>query len=419
MKKVKLSYAGPTKVKDSSTLGAFARGCAIGSALALALLGASANAIAKERVLHTLDGVTEGSYPWAGLLSDGTGNFFGTATHGGDSRYCNGFGCGTVFKIAPDGSVTVLHTFIPQNYSDGAVPYGDLIEDSAGNLYGTTYEGGAINAGTVFELAPDGTETVLYSFTGGSDGANPESALIRDGSGTLYGTTPLGGIGCCNGTVFSIAPNGAETTLYKFTGGADGGEPQAGLIKDKAGNFYGTTYFGGSTNCYPLGCGVVFKLAPGGTETVLYAFQGGTDGAGPAAMLIRDSAGNFYSTTGTGGATGNGTVFKLSPNGTETVLYSFQGGNDGATPSSALKMDKQGNLYGTTDYGGAGNCGTVFKLAPDGTETILYSFRCGADGSTANARLTSYRGHLYSTTTYGGSQTCYAGCGVIFSIRER
>lgn len=394
--------------------------CLLGSAVAFVLAGWCGAADAKKppfQVVHSFDGTSDGSYSFTGLLSDGAGDFYGTASQGGNTG-CNGFGCGTVFKIAPDGTETVLHEF--SNYSDGAVPYGGLIQDAAGNLYSTTYEGGTYNAGIVYEVAPNGTETVLYSFTGGSDGANPESTLVMDKAGNLYGTAAFGGTGCCNGTVFKLAPNGTETTLYQFTGGTDGGEPGAGVILDKAGNLYGTTTAGGLTsNCYPIGCGTVFKVTPGGTESVLYTFTGGNDGGQPAAALIKDKAGNFYGTTTIGGATGNGVVFKLAPDGTETVLYAFQGGSDGSWPYAALKLDKAGNLFGTTYYGGASGCGTVYEISPSGTETILYTFQCGSDGASPASNLTLYRGHLYGTTANGGLNDCAGGCGVVFSVKGR
>ncbi|MGH9208408.1 MAG: choice-of-anchor tandem repeat GloVer-containing protein, partial [Acidimicrobiales bacterium] len=268
------------------------------------------------------------------------------------------------------------------NCSDGAYPLAGLIADSSGNLYGTTEQGGgASGQGVVFKLTPGGNETVLYSictFPGCSGGSRLNAGLIADSSGNLYGTATDGGMsGGCSGTgcgvVFKLSPGGTETVLHSFTGSPiDGANPYAGLIADSSGNLYGTTYGGGASQN-----GVVFKLTPGGTETVLYSFcslTGCSDGAAPQAGLIADSSGNLYGTTAAGGASaactvGCGVVFKLTPGGTETVLYSFTGGGDGALPEAGLIADSSGNLYGTTEIGGALNSGTVFKLTGTGFAT--------------------------------------------------
>ena len=236
---------------------------------------------------------------------------------------------------------------------------------------------------------------------------------------------------------FKLAPNGSgsytESVLYAFSGGSDGANSRAGLIMDSAGNLYGTTSGGGnsSINCNN-GCGVVFKLAPDGsggyTESVLYSFTGGNDGSIPEGGLITDSAGNFYGTTAEGGSSANGTAFKLAPNGsggyTESVLYSFKGLDtaDGSGPSAGLLMDSASNLYGTTLLGGVGN-GTVFKLAPNGSggyvESILHAFSASTDGASPQAGLiTDSTGKLYGTTTAGGNQSCTNGCGTAFEITQ-
>ena len=250
----------------------------------------------------------------------------------------------------------VLYTFSGGN--DGGNPYAALI-DIKGNRYGTTYAGGMNNAGTVFRLAPDGTETVLYSFTGGSDGGNPlAERLIKDAADNLYGTTLVGGVNN-GGTVFRVAPDGTETVLHAFAGGNDGSNPSAGVIANRKGDLFGTTLGGGVNSD-----GTVFRLAPDGTETVLHAFAG-NDGAHPLAALIRDKADNFYSTTDLGGTNNQGTVFRLAPDGTETVLYSFDSvanAADGFEPYAGLIKDESGNLYGTTYAGGADANGVVFKI---------------------------------------------------------
>jgi uncharacterized repeat protein (TIGR03803 family) len=301
-----------------------------------------------------------------------------------------------------------------------------LIPDAAGNLYGTTFDGGASDAGVVFKLSPTGTETVLYSFTGGADGANPDAELIRDAAGNLYGTTRDGGTFDA-GVVFELIRCDSEASgyefkvLHTFAGGADDGAYlYAGLIQDAAGNLYGTTGGGGaaSSACNsPDGrCGVVFKLSPGGTETILYRFTGVRDGADPSASLIRDAAGNLYGTTPFGGPGGHGVVFKVSPTGIETVLYSFTGGTDGGYPQAALIGGAAGTLYGTTVRGGVSNEGVVYKLIPCDSSydfKVVYSFTGGADGGQPTAELIQDAAdNLYGTTYSGG----VLGAGVVFRL---
>ena len=260
------------------------------------------------------------------------------------------------------------------------------IRDASGNLFGTTYAGGTYY-GTIYKLAPDGAETVLYVFDG--DGGYIRDSLVMDRSGNLFGTSDFGGTANA-GLVFKLAADGTESTLYNFAGGTGGAYPEAGLIIDSQGNLYGTTYYGGSANC-DLGCGTVFKVTPDGTETVLYRFcetsPSCNDGAGPHATVLADRNGNLYGTTVGGGTNDSGTVFRLNPDGKERVLYSFAGGTDGQWPFAGLVADKAGNLYGTTEYGGAQYGGAVFKIAPDGTETILYSFCDCSDGAMPTTAL--------------------------------
>jgi uncharacterized repeat protein (TIGR03803 family) len=370
------------------------------------MLGAAPSATvaaATETVLYAFKGAPgDGEGPYVGLIADKAGNLYGTTELGGTSN------AGVVFKLAPDGTETVLYTFT--GHSDGGRPFAGLLSDKAGNLYGTTSRGGASNEGVVFKLAPEGTETVLYAFKGGSDGRWPEAGLIADKAGNLYGTTPQGGASGA-GVVFKLAPDGTETVLYAFKGDSDGDGPTARLIADGAGNLYGMTLEGGAS-----GAGVVFKLAPDGTETVLYAFKGGSDGRFPRGGLIADKAGNLYGTTLEGGASGAGVVFKLAPDGTETVLYAFTDHSDGGGPFAGLIADGAGNLYGTTRLGGAYNgasgAGVVFKLAPDGTETVLYTFTGESDGGRPFAGLLSDKaGNLYGTA-YGGA----SDRGVVFKL---
>jgi uncharacterized repeat protein (TIGR03803 family) len=320
------------------------------------------------------------------LVRDAAGNLYGTTLGGGAAK------SGTVFKLDTDGRETVLHSFTGAA-GDGSNPYAGLILDAAGNLYGTTVYSGDLacdppyGCGTVFKLDAAGTETVLYRFTRtGGDGALPYGGLVRDAAGNLYGTTAGGGDLSCGdgdgcGIVFKVDSTGKETVLHIFTGtGGDGSDPFDALILDAAGNLYGTTSAGGNGSPCPYGsrsCGTVFKLDTTGKETVLHNFSG-LDGAGPFAGLIRDSAGNFYGTTEFGGdmscsilgTPGCGTVFKLDTAGTLTVLHSFTG-SDGANPISGLIRDAADNFYGTTEFGGDlptcdsdPGCGVVFKLKP-------------------------------------------------------
>ena len=225
----------------------------------------------------------------------------------------------------------MLHSFT--GGTDGASPYAGLIRDAAGNLYGTTVYGGTSSSGTVYKIDASGQEMVLYSFTGGNDGGFPYGGVIRDSAGNLYGTTYYGGASDA-GTVYKIDASGQETVLYSFTGGTDGGFPYAGVIRDSAGNLYGTTTGGGAS-----GLGTVYKIDASGQETVLHSFTGGADGANPDAGVIRDSAGNLYGTTISGAASEGGTVYEVDSTGLETVLYSFQGGTDGYYPYGGLTGD--------------------------------------------------------------------------------
>ncbi len=399
-------------------------GWMLGAALVAAAAFSTGAAAQALTTLHSFGG-SDGAGPSAGLIADAAGNLYGTTADGGATTICVPTGCGTVFELTPTETLTVLHSFAV--FGDGGVPLAGLIADAAGNLYGTTANGGASSRGTVFELTPTGAAlTVLHSFSStGSDGANPSAGLIADAAGNLYGTTAFGGAGtnCPSGcgTVFKLMPTGTLTVLHSF-GGSDGANPSAGLIADAAGNLYGTTADGGAgTNC-PSGCGTVFELTPTGTLTVLHSFTF-SDGANPFAGLIADAVGNLYGTTISGGVSGRGTVFELTPTGTLTVLHSFTG-SDGGFPSAGLIADATGNLYGTTSEGGASancsvfGCGTVFKLTPTGTLTVLHSF-AGSDGETPSAGLIAdAAGNLYGTTQYGGASTnCGAsGCGTVFKL---
>jgi uncharacterized repeat protein (TIGR03803 family) len=380
--------------------------------------------------LHKFTGKSDGSGPAAGLIADGASNLYGTTVAGGRGTGCsegNDFGCGTVFKVAKGGNETILHAFA--GGCDGAWPEGSVNGDSQNNLYGTTSGGGVCKShggfGTVYKIAPDGSETVLYAFQAGVDGGFPEGNLVRDQDGNLFGTTENGGDmtectgnGC--GVVFEVTPAGGETVLHAFQAGADGSQPFAGLMMDNSGNLFGTTMLGGgSANCSG-GCGTVFEVTPDETETVLYAFQGGTDGCLPRAGLISDGAGNFYGTASACGADGYGAVFKVTSGGSETLLHSFQAGSDGEDPFSGLVMDNSGDLYGTTYYGSGsgcgkrGGCGTIFEVTAGGSEEILYAFRNSHGRYPEAGLLLDADGDLYGTAASGGKHNH----GIVFELKK-
>jgi uncharacterized repeat protein (TIGR03803 family) len=362
------------------------------------------------KVLYNFAGPpADGANATASLVRDASGKLYGTTRDGGNVSSSCAQGCGVVFRLSPAGKEKVLHAFAGDS-TEGASAYFGLVRDAAGNLYGTTQSGGALNDGAVYRINPTGKETVLYSFAAGADGAGPSGVLVRDGAGNLYGTAETGGGIGHQGIVFKLNPAGKETILYSFTGGADGSDPAAGVIRSSTGNLYGTTYAGGSSNK-----GEVFRVSPAGKEKVLYSFTGGADGGYPRAGLVQDKAGNFYGTT-TAGGTGFGTVFKLTPAGKEIVLYSFTGAADGSVPAAGVIRDAAGNFYGTTLFGGSGcGCGVVFKVATRGKETVLHTFAGGTtDGSYPFAGLVrDAAGNFYGTASSDGA----AGFGVVFRIK--
>lgn len=334
----------------------------------------SPNAL-KFKTLVNFDG-TNGGNPDGRLVQSTDGSLYGT-TYGAGAH-----GGGTFFKITPSGSLTVLYSFCAQpNCTDGSTPFW-LVLGTGGNFYGTAFSGGAYNNGTVFKITPGGILTTLYSFCAlpnCADGATP-SGLVQGIDGNFYGTTEGGGNSTQNGVVFKITPEGALTTLYTFcsqTNCADGGDAAPALIQATDGNFYGTAQLGGANSD-----GTVFKITPEGTLTTLYTFcsqPNCTDGSLPNSSLVQGANGNFYGTTEAGGVYGGangpgGTVFRITPKGTLTTLYSFCAQTncaDGVTPPNlgGLVLATDGNFYGTTNGGGnstacAGGCGTVFKITP-------------------------------------------------------
>lgn len=385
-------------------------GCALAAAASLAAGAVEARGFS---VLYAFKGGADGNDPESAMITDASGNLYGTTYRGGGSD-CGGYGCGTVFKLAPDGTETVLYAFASNSCTPPSTPLypaGPLTIDGQGNLYGTTYFGGQFCGGSVFKLAPDRTETVLYSFTGNNgDGAGPLSGAIRDKAGNFYGTTVWGGANFA-GAVFKISPAGNEAVLHSFSPFTDGDSPYGGLVEDKNGNLYGTT--SGELSFIST----VFRIAPDGTETVLHSFSGyPNDGGNAYAGVIRDSAGILYGTTYNGGAHGDGAVFQLSPGGEEALLYSFDANNsDGFSTKAGLVRDGKGNLFGTTPDGGQYGGGTVFKIAPDGTETILHSFSVSKGPVWPSAALTKGGNRtLYGTTCCGGRYKS----GTVFEIKN-
>jgi uncharacterized repeat protein (TIGR03803 family) len=373
-------------------------------------------AASKEKVLYSFGPHSGVVGPTHSLSFDAFGNLYSTTYMGGI------YGGGTVWelmhKTGGGWSERILYSFLGGSNGDGAFPDAGVIVDAAGNLYGTTYEGGFNGAGTVFELTHKrDKEKLLYSFcsvSGCPDGCYSEGGLLRDKVGNLYGTTA--GCGASGyGTVFELSENGSETVLHSFAGGSsDGAYPElTSLLMDTKGNLYGVTDAGGSSNL-----GVVYKLSRNGKLTVLHSFAGGsTDGCNPDGTLAMDRHGNLYGTTTACGSSGDGIVWKVSQKGSESVLHNFTGGSDGADPYGGVVIDMKGNLYGTTFNGGDYSAGTVFEVTPKAgggwTEKLLHSFGKAKDGASPYAGLTfDVSGNLYGTTYKGGA---YGG-GTVFEV---
>jgi uncharacterized repeat protein (TIGR03803 family) len=351
-----------------------------------------------ETVIYSFSTFPYGANPYAPLVRDAEGNLYGTTNQGGLADV------GLVFRLSPSGKETVLHNFM--GGSDGANPYSGVLLTASGNLYGTTYQGGASNAGVVYEISPSGKETVLYSFTGGADGGNPYAGVIADSAGNLYGTTYNGGA-AGYGTAYKLTPAGQETVLHSFTDGADGGNPYAGVILGSSGDLYGTAVNGGAAPYYPAG--VVYKLSPAGQETVLYSFNADNFGPGqPYAGVILDPAGNLYGAAAGGGEHDGGCVYEISAAGAFSALYSFYLNRGPAVPKGGLVRDSSGNLYGTTEEYNLTGLGAVYKLETGGQIEALYTFPGSGDdtykGDMNAGVILDSEGNLYGTTPYGGMQ---------------
>jgi uncharacterized repeat protein (TIGR03803 family) len=359
--------------------------------------------------LHSFELGPNGANPYAGLVQGSDGNFYGMTSSGG------AYNSGAVFKISPNGALTRLYSFT--GGKDGANPRDALVQGSDGNFYGTTEYGGANNAGTVFKISATGVLTILYSFTGGSDGANPTAGLIQASDGSLYGTASGGDY---YGTIFRITTNGAFTLIYSFTGADDGAYPEAALIQASDGYLYGIASAGGSS-----GLGTVFRVSVNGDFNSLFSFDD-TDGSAPVAALLQAADGYLYGTTSSGsGRSSAGTVFRISTSGAFNSLHLFTGGNDGGEPNASLIQASDGRLYGTTANGGKFQTvgspfnptvisfGTVFQISTNGAFTSLYSFTGGADGANPQAELVQGSdGNLYGTTEAGGTDNQ----GTVFQI---
>ena len=467
---------------------------AVAAVAVMLMMTAFSMAQYSETPVYTFTGSKDGALPGNQFVSDSAGNLYGTTDAGGNqSTSCalntGELGCGVVFKLSPGANgtwtETVLHTFT--GGKDGALPYGGVILDSAGNLYGTTYDGGdekpkvcqagsnyPAGCGVVYELTPTAhgpwKETVLYTFTGGKDGAFPWGSVVFDGSGNLYGASQEGGVDSCNppygcGVVFKLTPTKQgpwnETVLYTFDNVGAGLIPVGGVTFDSGGNLYGVTFNGGdkSVECYGVtGCGVVFKLTPTAhgpwKESVPHAFTGGRDGGYPQGTPLVNQNGNIYGTTVFGGDTerskstcdrnergnplGCGVVYELTPgaNGAwkYTVLYRFIGDKDGSLARSPVIFDSARNLYSQTVNGGDPSCnngygcGVVFELTPTAnppwTETVLYAFTLGKDGGIGQSNLLlDSAGDIFGMVDGGGDDSeCPGnhladyGCGVVFEL---
>ena len=363
-------------------------------------------------VMHSFvkDG-TDGIIPYAGLMQDTNGNLWGTTEGGGTN------GAGTVFEITAAGTYSVARNFGVG--TDGTYPRATLIQDKNGNFWGTTFEGGTNGMGTVFEITAAGGYSVMHSFGAGTDGSYPQAGLMEDRNGNFWGTTSFGGTwhraNMGGGTVFEISAAGIYSVMHDFSGGkiASGGKdglyPYAGLIQDANGNFWGAAAEGGAKNR-----GTVFEISSGGNYSVAHSFGSGTDGDFPLAGLIQDTTGNFWGTTsGFFHKSKPQTVFEITAGGSYSVVHAFGGRTDGLFPQSRLLQDATGNFWGTTHSGGVYGGGTVFEITAAGTYSVVHSFGKNTDGSAPVADLIQdTKGNLWGTTAAGGTN----GYGTVFEF---
>ena len=389
------------------------RGALNATALAaLLLMGAQGAQAATETVLYSFKGGTDGAGPYFETpVLDKAGNLYGTTSAGGT------YNLGTVWKLSPSGTETILWSF--GNGTDGALPNG-LATDSSGNFYATTNEGGADNLGTVVKITPSGTESVLLSLSG-TDGSYPDGTEpVLDSNGNIYATAAAGGT-YNGGTVLKITPSGGETVLWNFGNGNDQPAP-GGMFLAQDGTLYGTSY-GASDGEKPPLWGDVWQLTPSGNEEVLYHFDpphtDPRDGRWPIANLVMDEGGNLYGTCHNGGYHNNGAVFKLTPTGIETAIHGFVGRTEGFGPYSDVLL-KNGKLYSTNFSGNPyPQGGTVWEMTRSGETTVLYTFpfNNGIDGfGPLGGVAMDKQGNLYGTTFYGGTGGGQYGYGTVYKL---
>ena len=373
------------------------RSVLLGSAFAFGAFAAQAETF---DILHTFAGAPDGAYPVYNELTLDKGKLYCTTPNGGDAD------AGVVFQLSTKGKEKVLYSFT--GGIDGANPNGGVLHDPAtGDIYGTAAAGGDTGNGVIFRLTKNGTYTVLHSFTG-TDGQAPIGNLVRDEAGNLFGVAMAGGE-TSTGNVFEWTASGEFHVLHEFNGN-DGAGPSATLTRDSAGNLYGVTQFGGED-----AFGTIFKVASDGTFTTLYSFTGGNDGGNPQGGLALDGLGNLYGTATYDGAHGKGTVYRLKPNGKLSVLYTFVGTDDGQYPTGDLLRIADGSLYGTTSNGGGNHNGTAYKLSPKGKFTLLHSFGGGFDdGAYPHAGLIQAgRNKFFGIAHSGGG-----GAGVVYQLTK-
>jgi uncharacterized repeat protein (TIGR03803 family) len=372
------SFHNPSGARSSEKDSNRKRVAFLATVLALALAMVPAASAQTFKVLHEFNGASDGALPEAALFRDAAGNLFGTTFAGG------GVSEGTIFKIDNTDAEKVLFSFTAA--VSGSSPASSLIQDQSGNLIGTA-DSGPGGAGVIFRISQQGNETLLHSFQGGTGRTSrvPSGGVFIDKTGNIFGTTLFGGNGTCQfgcGSIYRLDTADILHVLHSFNGSSEGSQPFGALVQDATGAFFGVTKSGGDLACPEspqTGCGTVFKFAKG-VLTVLHTFHGASDGATPQPGLLLDAGGNIFGVTASGGSGENGLVFKISNTGVYTALHPFTG-SDGKTPNGSLVSDSAGNLFGTTQTGGQNSLGTVFQMSPAGRITILHSFTGNLDGA--------------------------------------
>jgi uncharacterized repeat protein (TIGR03803 family) len=391
----------------------------IGQIVLFACTMASSALAQQYTLLYNFTGNADGDTPAGTLIRDSQGNLYGTTQYGGNASGLAGHG--TVFEYTASGQMNTLYAFTGN--ADGSNPFAGVVRDTQGNLYGTTPYGGTFTSycaqgcGVVYEITSVGEELVRHSFEG-SDGLFPMGGLFIDAQGYLYGTTMTGGSNGVNaGTVFSLSPGFIFGTIYGFEANRDGELPYAGVTIDNLGDIYGITTYGGEigASVSHRSNGTVFEINRYGVKETPHTFSGGLDGAHPYGALAWSQKGGLYGTTSSGGKlgwNGGGTVFQMEPAGEEKIVHEFTGTPDGGYPFAGVTLDTNGNIYGTTYYGGEYGQGSVFMITPSGKETILHSFS-GSDGAGPYGGLVlDGSGNIYGAAAFGGAY----GAGTLFEI---